>query len=247
VVFSQIDLLKRVEGWEISTSLVRSVCRYVQHERMTGSGAYDTLADLNKERVHELGIGRVNYTLADEESRIDVNTASADVLARLPGINDDLARNITASSLRPFTVLEELLLIEGFDQALLDKCREWITVHSYGRVNINTAAVEVLQALGIDEVSARIVADFRSGPDRVSGTADDGYFADIAEVDQKLRAFAWLSDVQKAKIADLVSGGSIVVSSENVTLKAQTFILGEPSMKYAVVLDQNRIRRWQEW
>ncbi len=246
MVFSQIDLLRRVEGWEISTSLMRSTCRYVQKQRTLRTEFYDTLTDLRKEYTLELGVGRVHYNLMDEESRIDLNTASESVLARLPGFTPDLARNIVNSPLRPFAVLEELLLVEGFDAALLGKCRDWVTVFSNGRVNINTAPVEVLQAVGVDAALAGLIADFRLGPDRVAGTDDDGYFADIGEIDVKLKSFSWLSDEQKTRLADLLTGATMAVASENFTLQAQTVVLGKPAMKYAVTFNKDRVRRWQE-
>lgn len=246
VAFSQIDLFRRVEGWELSTPLIRSVCLYVQQERAARKEYYDTLAELRRVHVQELGIARADYTLTDEESRIDVNTAAQDVLARLPGVSPDLARNIASSALRPFSVPEEMLLVEGFDRELLEKCRPWITVYSGGKVNINTAPLEVLAALGMDETLAGAIISFRAGPDRMEGTDDDGVFTDVGEIDQKLKSFAWTSDAQKAKLLELIQGGLITVGSQNFTLQAQTFVAGKPAMTYAVVFNRDKVKRWQE-
>lgn len=246
VVFSRIDIFRRVESWELGTSLVRSACRIVQNECLLKTVPYDTLADLRRERSEEFGVGRISYNLVDEESRINLNTASEDVLSRLPGLGPDLARSIVHSSLRPFSVVEELLLVEGFNQRILDQCKDWITVYSNGKININTASVEVLKAFGIDEALATSIDDFRTGEDRIAGTKDDKFFEAIGEISTKLDSFASLSNALKTKAIDLQNGGLVTVASENFTLHARTFVVSRPAGTYAVVFNKDSIRRWQE-
>ena len=65
-----------------------------------------------------------------EETRVNINTASASELDALPGIGPVLAQRIIdrRTERGPFTSVEELLEVDGIGQATLDGLREFITV-----------------------------------------------------------------------------------------------------------------------
>jgi general secretion pathway protein K len=52
---------------------------------------------------------------------------------------------------------------------------------SSGKVNINTASASVLQLLGMDETTAKLIVQQRAGPDGQDGTDDDVPFSNIGE------------------------------------------------------------------
>ena len=194
-------------------------------------------------RVCAAGNGRAEYALTDESARINLNTASEEVLARLPGLNPLLAANIVHAS-RPFAAAEQVLLVEGVTPKVWEQCRDYLTVYSDGKVNVNTASAEVLQVLGFDEDLAHAVMDVRAGPDRAAGTEDDGHFEDAAAITQALAHERILSDTQISTLERLA--GQLSVRASAVTVSIRTFIAGRQAVDYAVVLDQGKIKRWTE-
>lgn len=245
-VAGQINLFRKVEASQTGATMMQSLCLFVQKERETRKETCDTIYDLRAEKNLGLGRGLMRYTLTDEESRININTATEEVIGRLPGVGPDLARRIVGSSLRPFSVSEELLAVDKFTQEVLQACRDKITTYSNGMVNINTAPVEVLQSLGMDEALAAAILEFRRGPDRQEGTADDGFFGDLSDVNAKMGMSSLLSDVQKTTLADLIKSGAITVSSQNLTINAAAWLGEKKAMQYAVTLNKEKIKRWRE-
>jgi|CXWL01.1.fsa_nt_gi general secretion pathway protein K len=91
---------------------------------------------------------------------------------------------------RPFDNIEELLLVKGVNQDILEKVKFFLTVvplkPSRLGVNFNTAFMEVLQALARSETGPRTntsitsadslvlkIVNFRKGEDGIEGTKDD--------------------------------------------------------------------------
>jgi type II secretory pathway component PulK len=106
------------------------------------------------------GEGTIVYGVQDEESRINVNTASQQILERIPGITPEVAQRIVEFRGRERTVgserevlgyrtLEELRDQAGIPDDLFDRVGQYLTVFGSGKVNVNTATPDVLLALGI--------------------------------------------------------------------------------------------------
>jgi len=59
--------------------------------------------------------------------------------------------------------LDELLLVRGFDESVLEQLAPHVTVHGAERINVNTASVEVLQSLAeeMDRPAAEAIVDAR--------------------------------------------------------------------------------------
>ena len=173
--------------------------------------------------------------------------ASVELLEALPGINTQLATVITETGVRPFHAKEELKLVEGVTDEIFEQCKNFITIYSDNKVNINTASLQTLAALGLDEQTASAIVDFRKGPDFEEATEDDEFFESTGEIIEKLRAFRGLSDVQAEDILGLISQGVFIVNSKNFTLDIETKVLNKTSMRYSVVIGEDGIKQWQEW
>ena len=67
--------------------------------------------------------------LAEEGHRVDLNTASAEELARLPGIGPAKAQAIIEHRAQePFAKPEDLIKVKGIGEKLYDRLKDQITV-----------------------------------------------------------------------------------------------------------------------
>jgi DNA uptake protein ComE-like DNA-binding protein len=247
IVSSQISLVKRIEDGLLCTYLAKAAYFYSRTEREKDKTSYDTLYELRQEQQQQLGRGKFIYTLVDEESKININNVSAEIIARLPGLNLNLAEAMVNSSLRPFHVKEEILQVEGLDEEKFNQFKDFITVYTEGKVNINTAPTVVLKSLGLDDSLVNTIEDFRRGVDNQEATEDDGYFENTAEIITKLNSFRGLSETQIASLENLISQGLITTEAKIYSLQVDTYILDRPSMKYVIVMDEKKIRQWREF
>jgi hypothetical protein len=106
-----------------------------------------------------------------------------------------------------FLTLEELLFVYGMDIGIFSKLKDYITVYGSGRVNINTAPIEVLICLGLDEELADYIISYRSGLDMEEGTSDDNVFDTTNNIIEGLEERYELSDKQELEMANLLSKG----------------------------------------
>jgi general secretion pathway protein K len=86
---------------------------------------------------------------------------------------------------RPFYSLDEVLLVPGFDTiaALKPNWRDFFTVYSQGKVDVNEATAEVLEiVMGTTLENAQEFVESRWGPDKIEDTEDDvtNYTTEIA-------------------------------------------------------------------
>lgn len=247
ITSSQIRLVKRVEDDIICEYLAKASVIYAQKGIMNDKDQHDTLYELRQAKELELGLGTASYIIVDEERRININLAAVEQVAALPGMDMDLAMDFSASALKPLRAKEELLLVEGITQDIFDKLRDFITVFSDGKVNINTAPYEVLLALGLDDDTAAAVADYRKGEDKLEATADDMFFENSNEIIDKLREATGLSGSQEADLLTLITSGGLTVGSSNFCANIETKVLGRTGKRYEIVFDKDKRRQWQEW
>ncbi|MFH1441616.1 MAG: helix-hairpin-helix domain-containing protein [Candidatus Omnitrophota bacterium] len=246
IVSAQIRLTKTIEQRFISQYLAKAAVVYAQVKKAQDDIPYDTLYELAQENQQELSKGKFVYTIIDEERKININIASLDEITRLPGLNPELAQKIFSSTLRPFALKEELLLVDGISEEIYDGLKDFITIYTEGRVNINTAPAEVLLALGFDDSLITKIEDFRAGQDKEEATEDDEVFESTAEILDKLRVYTPLTAQQEAFILTLLGKGVLTVSSVNLGLQINTLILDKPAMKYIVLIKGEMIKRWIE-
>jgi len=247
IVSSQISIVKTIEDRCLSQYLAKAAYTYATRERKKDKLAYDSFYQLRVKREKELGRGKFIYTFIDEESKININSASPEIIANLPGLTLELAKAIANSPLRPFHVKEEILLVEGLNAEVFNNCKDFITVYSDGKVNINTAPVETLRAWGFSENTITTINDFRIGRDNKELTEDDGIFQNSSEIIARLEDYGEISEEDKAVLNQLIAGGLIIVKSSNLSLEVATEIVGRPAMKYAIIMDTERIKEWREY
>jgi len=237
--------------------LARSACVYAAAKRNEADLPYDILYELRKKQIIELGNSELSYILIDEESKININTASSGVLkslfeetGKLSAISaQELADAILSRRAEQvFRLKEEVLSLEGVKEESYEAYKDFITVYGKGEVNINTAAGEVLTALGMDEDLVLLIKDFRLGSDGRPETEDDGYFENVGEINNKLSAFRMLSEKQASDLVVMITNGYFNVKSSNFTLQMESKILGKAGMNYRVVVDsKNKIKEWVEY
>lgn len=77
--------------------------------------------------VLELNVASVEFV---EEGPLNINTATAEELEKLPGIGPELARRIVSyrEEHGPFGSVKELLNVKGIGPVTLEKIRDLITV-----------------------------------------------------------------------------------------------------------------------
>ena len=114
----------------------------------------------------------------------------------------------------PFVSVEELLLVDGVNNDVFLSVRDLITAFGDGKVNMNTAPVQVLEALGLSHALAEKVGLFRSGGDTRDGTPDDNVFTSAEDIIPVLKGYSKLTKFEEDELNKLVSGGMISVRSD---------------------------------
>ncbi|MDD5097199.1 MAG: helix-hairpin-helix domain-containing protein [Candidatus Omnitrophica bacterium] len=175
LVFQEIKFSKTYFRLVTSLPLARGALKtifYLKDKDLTP--AYDTWDELSEEKKVSLCSNNAyryffvdkngsedNPEIIDESSLINLNLASVEVLARLPGMDEDLAEAIITSNLRPFSTINEVLLVEGITKESFLQFKDLVTVYGVGKVNINTVSKPVLVALGLDAEVADLLIRFR--------------------------------------------------------------------------------------
>ena len=249
IVSTQMKFTKILEERAICQYLAKSACLYYKFEKTKDEIPYDSLYKLRNPQTKELGKSKFTYTIVDEESRININTASCEVIARLPGMDLELAQAIMASHLRPFQRKEEILLVEGMTKEIFDGIKEFITVYTDGKININTAPSEVLIALGLDETLVKAIEGFRAGEDGKEATEDDNIFKEVGTIISQLRSYISFSSAQEAELVSLISQQRLTTAAKNPSLNIETMVYGRQAMKYAIVMNTEKwnIKQWREY
>ncbi len=194
--------------------------------------------------------------LSDEESRLDLRTASVAALAALfsiaaelpPRRAEALAQALVAWREResePPCVLEDLLAAPGMTPVLLERIAPHATVHGSGRVNIHTAAEPVIRALlasvgASRDTQAVLLAGLRTArrQRRTCASAGEASLAALLlgpgriprpEQAQALAALALLMDVRSSSFRGVAETAA-------------------PRIRIAFVYDRNAgvFRRWSE-
>lgn len=131
----------------------------------------------------------VRYTIEDLERYVSINSAPEEVVQNLPGISLPVVRQInfrrggaddsgeTSVAFHDIAELRGLRAITAEDwhgTVREPGLRQVLTTFGDGRVNVNTAPIEVLQLLpGVGEEGAANLLAVRNGPDGEAGTPDD--------------------------------------------------------------------------
>jgi type II secretory pathway component PulK len=171
---------------------------------------------------------------------------------------DDGAESAYYKTLKPQYVpknedlgtLEELLLVKGITQEIYEKTRPFMTLHSNGRINLNTASGVVLKALGISDSLTRKILLIRMGPDGIAGTRDDGYFKDSTSIADTIAKFYAVNDTERASLENFAGSGALTVSSENFSIRSMARLSVHKGARLTVdcvVTRKGGVRSWQEY
>lgn len=171
---------------------------------------------LYKVACFDVDSGQERIGIADEESKLNINTAEPAQLQRLdPAFTSDLVNAIVERrQQRPFLTLSELNQLKGAPRNLVTKDREsLLTVWGDGKVNINTAPRAVLASLGVDEEHIKKIEEFRKG---AGGPADMGAFKTLGDAGPYLGGIdeKWLT-----------------TASSHFSITAQGYLVDDPEIK----------------
>jgi general secretion pathway protein K len=262
-VFQQIKFANFFMRSNLSLPLANAACFRVFEERKEDvTAAYDSFLELSAENTYEFCSGaKYKYYFMDkkdaggiqlaidESALVNINFTSDQVLSRLPGLDEDLAKKILGSGRRPFKFKEELLLIEGIDKERFNNFKDFITVYGQGKVNVNTAPQEVLLALGLDEELVRKIIRYRKeyiGIDGQAKTEDDGAFTNAADIISELENFISLSTRQQQDLISLAN--ALSVKSDYLRLNIIPQLGNKQGMHYSIVIcpETGKIISWSE-
>jgi general secretion pathway protein K len=192
------------------------------------------------------GGGLPRFGIADEESRINLNTASRDVLERVFEDHEDVVpaildwRDADDNALPggaeasyygnldspyrcrngDFATFEEIQLVRGMTPEIMEEVRGLVTTYGDGKVNVNTCGRRVLECLGLSEDVADAFLYHRAGSDGTEGTEDDMVFEELEDLRAGLTEHIELTEEEIGQIDGLVAGGYLSVRSRFYRVRA---------------------------
>ncbi len=146
----------------------------------------------------------------------------------------------------PFENVEELALIRGMTPMVYRRVAPYLTVYGSGQVNLNTAPVDVLHALGFSDEGVNGVVFYRAGEDNVEGTADDRMIGAIAAIGPELSRSLPKEDLPV--LMQLLQEGLVGVGSDafRAQIEARVTDAKYPVHVEAVMTREGRIHLWME-
>ncbi|MDD5477367.1 MAG: DUF3964 family protein [Candidatus Omnitrophica bacterium] len=271
LVFQEIRFARTYQRLSFSLPAARGALKTVFYLReKDATPTFDTFGELAEENEMALcGNNSYKYYFADksnsadkslavtsqiidESALINLNTASKDVLMRLPGMDEELAEKTVNSGLRPFSSINEVLLVEGMSRDNFILFKDLVTVYGAGKININTASKAVLLALGLDDQLVEAILRFRQehkiiNPDPVAIPQVLGYgFSSTDKILDDLRAFTFLSLKQEQDLLALVS--ILGVKSEYLRFNIIPYSGSRQGLHYSIVIHpaSKKILSWNE-
>ncbi|MFA5092804.1 MAG: helix-hairpin-helix domain-containing protein [Candidatus Omnitrophota bacterium] len=277
LVLQEINFSKTYTRLVTSPPIVQGALKRMLNFRAKDlTPAYDTWDELSKEEIFDLAGGnsyrcffvdKIKFKdkeeIIDESALINLNLASAEVLARLPGMDEDMAQAIVRSSWRPFRSINEVLLVEDISKEKFLLFKDYVTIFGTGRVNINTASREVLMALGLEEEVAKIILRFRreheikpevKPPDKgifsepvVEPTGEPIYgIANLSALLNDLREYTMLSLRQEQDLLVLLP--VFTVKSEYLRFNVITTSGNHEGLHYSIVINPQakKVLSWRE-
>jgi general secretion pathway protein K len=203
--------------------------------------------------------------MEDESGKINLNSASAEVLTRLFGVHADVVPAVldwrdSGLERRPggaknsdyerlgyacrngaFRSLEELLLVKGMTPELFEDVKDSLTVFGSGQVNINTASSRVFRALGLGDPLMRKILLFRK----------EGVFPGVGTILPLLREKVSLSEDDAQTISKLLSQNRLAVQADCFRLHVLTRLNDSPVRdRFVIVMpartNSRRLLYWRE-
>jgi general secretion pathway protein K len=219
----------------------------------------------------------------DEESKINLNRASSQVLTRLfvrvLDVNVEQAERLAQSILDwrqagesttvgfysdeyysnlkypypqkngDYQLLDELLLVKGVTQDIYKRLLSYVTIYGEGRVNINTASSQVLEALGLDSELVSKIISVRRGKDMIEATADDHIFYKTFDIPAEVNAVIKLENSQMRSIDALNVSGALTANSYYFSIDLEAHLERKNRTKHARMVfspRENKVLYWNE-
>jgi DNA uptake protein ComE-like DNA-binding protein len=213
-VLQELKLAKFVRDSNVSVYEAESLVLAMRAIWPNGQAPYASTLYGLRPRTFTFGGDTAEVVFTDEESKININTAPSDILARMPGLSGQQAiiDSIAAAS---FSLKEELLLIEGVTEEIYGQLKDLVTTYGAGSVNINTASGDALAVLGMDDDLIDKIRQCRAGNDTEEMTEDDKVFSSSAEILPLLEPYS-LNPAQRAFLEGLISFGRLGTSSNYI-------------------------------
>ncbi len=271
LVFQEIRFGKTYARLVASLPIAQGALKTVFYLRQNDpTPAFDTWDELSKEEVLSLcannswryffvdknKVGENDLEIIDESALINLNLASVDVLARLPGMDKERAESLVNSNLRPFSSIYEVLLVKDITKERFLLFKDTVTVYGTGKVNINTASKAVLMALGLDDEVANLILRFRR-ENKIKPPATDpsaapvgdlGYgISNVATLLNDLREFSSLGLRQEQDLLMLLP--VLDVKSEYLRFNVVAMPNGQEGLHYSIVIHPltKKILSWTEY
>ena len=147
-----------------------------------------------------------------------------------------------------FEVLEELLLVKGFDGVTFNKIRDYVTIYSNGKININTAPWPVLVAAGLSPDLATKLIQFRQGEDGEEATSDDRVITSLDALTNGLAAYFDLSNSEKQQLG-LACAEIFTTNSDYFSIHSSASFRSRDDLAGVdcVVNRQGKVLSWREF
>ena len=135
----------------------------------------------------------VSFTLEECEGRISLNATPREVFDSIEGLSfttvTAILRRRDEEVPQPFLAVEEARFVDGitdqgwYGSAERPGLRDLFTVYGDGRINVNAAPREVLEALpDMDPSAVALIISYRAGSDGKLETSDDRRFRNVEEI-----------------------------------------------------------------
>lgn len=193
---------------------------------------------------------RTVHGFQDENSRVPVSLLDARAAQRLSGLSPEAVQALAALRADPDRFRNVAAQDwPGLDERSREALGRLVTVFAE-RVNVNTAPVEVLIALGVPTAGARKLVSRRDGPDAIAGTRDDRLFSTLDDPEGGLRECG-LSGDEAAAVAFLVGRGYLTTRSDVFRVRCRGWVeeFG-PWCEIEAVLDRSsgewEVRSWTQ-
>ena len=186
---------KRIRAQETAKEGIGRVSRILKDDK----NAYDAL---NEEWALSHGEDTIIYTILDEERKININTASEDLISAIPGM-EDIASEIIDN--KPFETTH----------MFFPSIEPLATVYGHGKLNINTAPEEVL------EIFLSGLAHPATLKDKIILYRQNNIFESTAAIKASLLPYG-LTPEEQAAIDSMITNNLIDIKSScfRVSLKA---------------------------
>ncbi len=192
-------------------------------------------------------VGSVTPRVADDLAKAIMNWKGKTKNTFEDGYYADLKPPYTSRH-DAFTTLQELQWIKGMTAEIYEKILPYVTLHSTGHINLNTASRPVLIALGMAPSICDKLLAYRNWHDGLEGTSDDRVIMNLSSFPQDLANSSFLDHNEELNIKAVIDSGVLTIKSQNfsVCVLAQLLHKRQTLRLKAIFDDRGVIKQWEE-